>query len=107
MRALGNDRYQASLPLARMGRHEFTIQGWRDEFAIFRDELRKKHAAGVPIHLELKEGAGASWRGPPRARACAKSELGQTVQALGGLDDGAQARDPAGRRHGRADGDGR
>ena len=56
MTALGNDRWAADLPLERVGRYLFAIEAWRDEFAIYRIELRKKHEAGVPIALELKEG---------------------------------------------------
>lgn len=56
MRPLGNDRYVASFPLARIGLHCYAIEAWRDDFASFRDELGKKHNAGVPTGLEIKEG---------------------------------------------------
>ena len=53
---LGNDRWQASFPLTAVGPHRFRLAAWRDAFATFRDELAKKHAAGVPTALELREG---------------------------------------------------
>ncbi|WP_243634512.1 alpha-1,4-glucan--maltose-1-phosphate maltosyltransferase [Roseicella frigidaeris] len=53
---LGNDRWMARFPLERMGRYVFAVEAWRDAFATFRDELEKKHAANVPIGLELEEG---------------------------------------------------
>ncbi|TCZ54291.1 DUF3416 domain-containing protein [Roseicella aquatilis] len=53
---LGNDRWMARFPLERLGRHVFVVESWRDAFATFRDELEKKHAANVPIGLELEEG---------------------------------------------------
>ena len=53
---LGNDRWTASFPLLRMGRYVFVVEAWRDAFATFLDEITKKHAAGVPISLELEEG---------------------------------------------------
>jgi starch synthase (maltosyl-transferring) len=56
MQPLGNDRWAASFPLRRVGRHEFMIEAWRDVFASFRDELSKKHAAGIDVTLELMEG---------------------------------------------------
>jgi starch synthase (maltosyl-transferring) len=87
MRPLGNDRYAADLPLARMGRHVFTIEGWRDAFASFRDELGKKHKAGVPIHLELREGQELVQQAAARATGDTKDALVRLVQALGGLDD--------------------
>ncbi|WP_235907845.1 alpha-1,4-glucan--maltose-1-phosphate maltosyltransferase [Siccirubricoccus phaeus] len=56
MRPLGNDRWVARFPLERMGLHVFAVEAWRDAFASFRDELRKKHEAGVATALELEEG---------------------------------------------------
>src|SRR5690606_39403953 len=34
----------------------FRIQAWVDDWASYRDELEKKHQAGVPLELELQEG---------------------------------------------------
>ncbi len=56
MRPLGNDRWAASLPLERMGRHLFAVEAWHDVFASFRHGLEKKHEAGQDIALELEEG---------------------------------------------------
>ena len=57
MRHLGNDRWQAELRPRRVGQHEFRIAAWLDEWQTYRTELRKKHAAGVQVGLELQEGA--------------------------------------------------
>jgi starch synthase (maltosyl-transferring) len=51
-----NDRWTGSFPLSRMGRHLFTVLGWKDRFGTFAEELEKKYAAGVPVALELEEG---------------------------------------------------
>lgn len=56
MHPAGNDRWVGSFALTRVGRWLFTIEAWRDAFATFRDELGKKHAAGVDVHLEVVEG---------------------------------------------------
>ena len=56
MRALGNDAWTATFSPQRVGRHEFTVQAWRDVFGTYRSELAKKHAAGVDVHLEVIEG---------------------------------------------------
>ena len=56
MTAAGNDRWTGRFPLSRVGRHVFTILAWKDRFGTFAEELEKKHAAGVPIALELEEG---------------------------------------------------
>lgn len=56
MQALGNDAWQASFTPQRMGRHEYTIEAWRDVFGTYRSELGKKHGAGVDVSLEILEG---------------------------------------------------
>jgi starch synthase (maltosyl-transferring) len=56
MRPVANDRWSAAFPLRRVGRYDFMIEAWRDVFASYRDELGKKHAAGVDVRLELMEG---------------------------------------------------
>jgi starch synthase (maltosyl-transferring) len=56
MAPLGNDRWQATLPLEKLGRHTYVVIAWRDRFETFRDELAKKSAAGVNVTLELIEG---------------------------------------------------
>jgi len=53
---LGNDRWAADMPLARLGRHEFTVEAWRDDFASYRSEIEKKHAARLDLRLEIEEG---------------------------------------------------
>ncbi len=55
MAALGNDRWVADLPLERLGRYLFVVEAWRDAYATLRDELEKKHQAGLKISLELEE----------------------------------------------------
>ena len=37
-------------------RYVYTVIAWRDLFASWRDEVAKKHAAGLPLGLELIEG---------------------------------------------------
>ena len=56
MQPLGNDRWTGSFPLERLGRHLYTVETWKDEFATFRDELAKKHRAGLGVALEVQEG---------------------------------------------------
>jgi starch synthase (maltosyl-transferring) len=56
MRFVGNDRWQAEFTPLRVARHLFVIEAWWDVYATYRHELQKKHAAGVPLSLELQEG---------------------------------------------------
>ena len=90
MTPLGNDRWMARFPLERMGRYVFAVEAWRDAFATFRDELEKKHAANVPIGLELEEGRILVDRAGERAGG-ALSDLAERLQRRGG----GRAADPA------------
>ncbi|GAA5234149.1 alpha-1,4-glucan--maltose-1-phosphate maltosyltransferase [Verticiella sediminum] len=56
MVALGNDAWRGSFTPERIGRHEYTVQAWRDVFGTYRSELAKKHAAGIDVSLEVIEG---------------------------------------------------
>ena len=51
-----NDRWRGSAKVDANARYRYTLIAWRDLFASWRDEVTKKHAAGVPIALELTEG---------------------------------------------------
>ncbi|MBV8157832.1 MAG: DUF3416 domain-containing protein, partial [Dyella sp.] len=51
-----NDRWHGSFPMVALGRHEFTVEAWRDNFASWLDEIGKKRKAGVDITLEIEEG---------------------------------------------------
>ena len=52
----GNDRWSGHFLLERIGPHWFRIAAWPDRYATWRDELTKKHAAGLDVTLELEEG---------------------------------------------------
>lgn len=54
---LVNDRWHASFTPTENAPHEYTVIAWRDTWATWRSEVSKKHNAGVPIALELQEGA--------------------------------------------------
>ncbi len=56
MSALGNDRWAGEFPLEKTGRHVFTVCAWRDEFAIYRDHLHKKHEASAEEAVDIEEG---------------------------------------------------
>ena len=95
MTPLGNDRWAADLPLERVGRYLFAIEAWRDEFAIYRIELQKKHEAGLPVALELKEGEAILFHALGRAGAEAAVRLENVAERLKTADDPGRARHPA------------
>ncbi|GLU32255.1 maltotransferase domain-containing protein [Trinickia caryophylli] len=51
----GMDLWRARIALTRVGRHEFTVIAWRDDFASLVDHIRKKLNAGQSVDLELEE----------------------------------------------------
>jgi starch synthase (maltosyl-transferring) len=51
----GLDIWKARIPLERMGRHEFTVLAWRDDFASLVEHVQKKLKAGQTVELELDE----------------------------------------------------
>jgi starch synthase (maltosyl-transferring) len=57
MTAAGNDRYVAAFTVDAMGRYEYTVEGWVDRFATWRQELSKKFGAGQEVTSELLEGS--------------------------------------------------
>ena len=90
MRPLGNDRWQAEFPLVTLGRHEYRVAVWRDEFETFRDEIAKKHQAGVNISLELQEGVAMVARFAANTKGQVATQLSSLAGALKQADEAAQ-----------------
>lgn len=92
LRLLVNDRWQAELPLNRVGRYEYCIEAWPDVFGAWRDEVAKKNDAGQDLALELREGRQLLEEALARAgqdeRQQLKRGLRQTLEQL----DSAQKR---------------
>jgi len=78
MRLLLNDRWQGEFPLPGIGLYEFAVMAWRDAFATYRDELTKKHQAGLDVSVELMEGRALV--------AAAGPDLAETAARFDGLD---------------------
>ena len=98
MEPVGNDRYAASFPLLRVGRHEFTVEAWRDGFATFRDELDKKSAAGLDVSLEIAEGRLLVADAIGRAKTARRGDVAGRLNALlHGLDAATATADVASR----------
>jgi starch synthase (maltosyl-transferring) len=58
MRHVDSDRWRGSFVVDELGRWQFTVEAWVDRFASWRDELRRKSAAGQEdLSSELAEGA--------------------------------------------------
>ena len=87
MKPLGNDRWGADLPLTRLGRYFYSVETWRDEFAVFRSELVKKHDAGLAVPLELEEGRRLIVKVLKLADGTAAARLQPIAAELEGADD--------------------
>jgi len=58
MTALPNDLWRCFLRLEEVGRYQFTILAWVDEFETWRGQLRKRTQAGQDVTVDLMIGAG-------------------------------------------------
>jgi starch synthase (maltosyl-transferring) len=66
MEAMGNDRWQAAFTVESLGRYEYTVEGWIDRFASWRQEVSTKVGAGQDVASELLEGAALILQQVPR-----------------------------------------
>jgi starch synthase (maltosyl-transferring) len=69
MRFLGNDAWEAGLPLTGNGLYAFTVEAWPDSFRTWVDELERKLEAGRDVSSELLEGAALLDAAAGRAEA--------------------------------------
>lgn len=56
MVSLGNDHWRGSFDTTEKGTYFFKVTAWIDHFDTWFDGFRKKVAANVDVHLELREG---------------------------------------------------
>ncbi len=78
MAPTGNDRWAGEFPLERMGRYLFAVEAWRDVFATFSSDLRKKQLAGLDLTVEIEEGRLLL----EGARDAARGEIRAGLEAL-------------------------
>ena len=57
MRALHNDRWEASFMVDEIGHYHYTVEGWVDHFASWHRDLKKRVEAGQNIAIDLLIGA--------------------------------------------------
>jgi len=89
MRFFDNDRWRGVIPIRREVQYEFTIIAWRDLFASWRDEVRKKSEAGQKVSSELLEGRGVIEQAAAgeRATGADKKALIELLQAFDAAHD--------------------
>ncbi len=57
MKPIGNDRWRGEFPVLKVGRYEYTLEGWINRFATWRSDLIKRIAAGQDVDVDLLIGA--------------------------------------------------
>lgn len=90
MESIGNDRWRASFHVESLGVYEYTVEGWVDRFASWRDELSKKVAAGQDVSNELLEGAAIVRGAHPAARIVGDAARPQDQRVAAALGDELQ-----------------
>jgi len=96
MRFLGNDAWEAGLPLEGNGLYAFTVEAWADSFRTWSHELSRKLPTGRDLSPELLEGAALLEAHAARAEAASaradaeRLRLGQK-ELLGGPSPAAFA----------------
>src|SRR5690606_15926100 len=85
----GRDIWQGQFTATQVATHEFRIEAWWDVYESYRYELSKKHAAGVPVGLELTEGRLLVERAVQRAQGETRAVLDDLLHRLDSahLDD--------------------
>ncbi|MHB8301962.1 MAG: maltotransferase domain-containing protein [Acidobacteriaceae bacterium] len=69
MGPLVNDRWRGQFPVSALGEHRYTLEGWIDPFATWRNAMKKRIDAAQDVHVELLSGGNSS-TGPAAAGAC-------------------------------------
>ena len=89
---LGNDRWRATFPLAKVGRHSYTIEAWVDLYASWRRDLEKRVAADQNVSTELLIGAKLVEAAAERARGRARVALIRYAADMSSADHQAAIR---------------
>ncbi len=87
---LVNDTWTATLDLPDLGWWEYAVVAWVDQFATWRDALRKKHEGGLDVSSELLEGAQLLRDAADRGEATLAPQLRATSDVLAGTAGQAQ-----------------
>ena len=90
MADLGNNGWQGQFRVDSQGRYLFCIEAWIDQFASFCYELEKKHAARVPVSLELQEGRTQVQQAAERSEGALSEQLTALHHELSGLLENEQ-----------------
>jgi starch synthase (maltosyl-transferring) len=91
MHFVDNDRWAGRFPLERNTRYQYTIEGWRDPFATWLNEVEKKRAAGVNVRLETIEGVRLAEKAAELAQEPDAAALAELIGRLRSHGEGSEA----------------
>ncbi len=92
MAALGNARWQGRFTPFRVGRYQYTVEAWIDEYGTLCRAIRLKREAGVDITVELEEVRIALEAAIAR-KSCTRTALSDVLATLrkGDIEASVQA----------------
>ncbi len=93
MAYVDNDRWSGSFALTENTRYVYTVVAFPDAFATWRDEVEKKIAADVEVHLEVQEGIALILEAAVRAGGADQDQLEAAVTEARGLAEAPAAAD--------------
>jgi starch synthase (maltosyl-transferring) len=91
MKIFDNDRWTGSFPLDENDCYLFTIEAWRDPFASWCDEIRKKQSAGQELSVETLEGVLIAERAAARAVGADAARMSELLVRIVSQPDGSPA----------------
>jgi len=83
---LKNDRWQGEFAVTKIGEFLYTIEAWVDRFKSWRDDLRKKIAAGQNVDMDLMAGTQLIKEASLRASGAAAERLAEWANTLSAGD---------------------
>lgn len=87
-----NDRWSGSFEVTELGRYQFTLSAWVDDFLSWQKDLGKRVDAGQDVSGELMEGAAIVKRTAQRARGTKRKQLESFASDLAAGDSEAEHR---------------
>ncbi len=87
MTLFDNDRWRGSFVVSDLGRYQYVIEAWRDEYGSWVQDLVKKHDAGEDVGSDLLEGERIIARTRDRASGPVQTDLGRWLAAWAALGD--------------------
>ncbi len=82
MESIFNDRYRAAFTVDALGRYEYTVQAWVDQFHTWRYDLTKRAAAGQDLAADLLIGAAIVEGAAARAEGSDAKRLHYVTEQL-------------------------